>query len=167
MKQLRNNKGLVIFVGVFGMLAILSASQAPTEKPSTSAGTEAAIQARLAEIQTAAQDMDAEKVFSFVLKNDQGALAQNGRLFLTREEALESTRQGLGGLQKLEYRFSRQTVTVLSPTIALAVGEGASSATTTDGRAISTPFVQSVVLVLTNGEWKVFHAHRSFPSAKR
>ena len=30
----------------------------------------------------------------------------------------------------------------------------------------STRFVQSVVFVLTNGEWRVFHSHRSFPPAK-
>jgi hypothetical protein len=128
--------------------------------------SEQAVRARLAEIQDAAQALDPDKVFSFVLENDNGALAQNGRLLLTRKEALESTRDGFRGLQKVEYHFDRQHVTLLSPTVALAVGEGTSSASRDDGRAFSTHFVQSVILVLTNSEWKVFHSHRSFPMTR-
>ncbi len=101
-----------------------------------------------------------------MLDNDAGALAQNGKLFLTRKEALESTKRGFQGLQKVDYQFDQQHVTLLAPTIALATGEGLSSATTDDGRTFTTRFAQSVVFVLTNGEWKVFHAHRSFPRAK-
>jgi hypothetical protein len=103
---------------------------------------------------------------SFVLENDTGELAQNGKLLLTRKEALESTRKGFRGLQKVDYRFDQQHVILLSPTVALAAGEGLSSATTDDGRTFTTRFAQSVVFVLTNGEWKVIHAHRSFPAAK-
>jgi ketosteroid isomerase-like protein len=127
---------------------------------------ETAVEARLAEIQHAAQGLDPDKVFSFVLENDKGALVQNGKLFLTREAALRSTRQGFQGLNKVAYRFDQQHITLLSPTIALATGEGVSTATTNDGRTFSTRFAQSVVLVLTDGQWKVFHAHRSFPPAK-
>ena len=125
-----------------------------------------AVLARLTEIQNAAQALDPDKVFSFVLENDAGALIQNGRLFLTRKEALESTKQGFQRLAKVEYRFNQQQVTLLSPTVALAVGDGSTSATTDDGRTFTTQFAQSVVFVLTNGEWKVFHSHRSFPQAR-
>ena len=135
-------------------------------KNSASPDAPKAVLARLGEIQNAAQALDPDKVFSFVLENDQGALVQNGKLFRTRSEALASTRQGFQGLQKVSYRFDEQQVALLSPTIALAVGAGESSMTLDDGKTLNTRFVQSVVLVLTNGEWKVFHAHRSFPPAK-
>lgn len=133
---------------------------------SASSQTEKAVLARLSEIQHAAQDLDADKVFSFVLENDSGALAQNGRLFLTRNDALESTKRGFQGLQKVSYQFDQQKVILLSPGVALAIGEGSSSATTADGRTLNTRFAQTVVFVLTNGEWKMFHAHRSFPAAR-
>ena len=110
--------------------------------------------------------MDPDKVFSFVLENDRGALVQDGKLFLTREEALQSTKQGFKGLDEVSYQFERQHITLLSATVALATGEGVSSATTNDGRTFSTRFAQTVVLKLTNGEWKVFHAHRSLPPTK-
>jgi uncharacterized protein (TIGR02246 family) len=132
----------------------------------SSSDSQKAVLARLAQIQEAAQALDADKVFSFVLENDAGAVAQNGRLLLTRKEALESTKQGFQRLQRVEYRFDQQHVTMLSPTVALAVGEGSTSATTESGRAIDARFVQSVVLVLTNGEWKVFHSHRSAPAPR-
>jgi ketosteroid isomerase-like protein len=148
------------------IIAAVAVSQAQPGNTAAPPDVQKAVLARLAAIQDAAQALDPDKVFSFVLENDSGALAQNGKLFLTRKEALESTRQGFRGLQKVSYQLDNQHVTLLSPTVALAVGEGESSATLNDGRVLDTHFVQSVVFVLTNGEWKVFHSHRSFPPAK-
>ena len=163
------NSRKIITTAVAAALLIIAAatvSQGESGKNATSSDIQKAVLARLAEIQNAAQALDPDKVFSFVLENDAGALAQNGKLFLTRKEALDSTKQGFQGLQKVDYRFAQQHVTLLSPTVALATGEGSTSATMDDGRTFTTRFAQSVVLVLTNGEWKVFHAHRSFPRAK-
>ena len=152
----------------FVLMVVGTATAAPGQSSGNSvpSDVEEAVMARLAEIQSAAQALDPDKVFSFVLENDKGSLIQNGRLFLTRQAAAQSTKQGFQGLREVDYRFDHQYVTLLSPTVALAVGEGLSSATTDDGRTFSTRFAQSVVLMLTNGEWKVFHSHRSFPPAK-
>lgn len=156
----------VAFVSALLIIAAVAVSQGQSSKSPTATEVQKAVLARLAEIQGAAQALDPDKVFSFVLENDEGALAQNGKLLLTRQEALESTKQGFQGLQKMNYRFDEQHASLLSPTVALAVSKGESSATLNDGRTLSTRFVQSVVLVLTNGEWKVFHSHWSFPPAK-
>jgi hypothetical protein len=56
---------------------------------------------------------------------------------------------------------------MFAPTIALATGEGLSSATAEDGRTFNTPFAQSVVLVLANGEWKYFTLTDHFLGKKR
>jgi hypothetical protein len=77
-----------------------------------------------------------------------------------------STKQGFQQLQKMDYRFGQPFATLLSPTVALATGEGVSSATTDDGGTLTTHIAQSVGFVLTKGDGKVFHAHRSFPPAK-
>ena len=147
-------------------IALVTESQtAPVGNPAQ-AVSEKAILARLNDIQTAAQALDADKVFSSVMENNSGAIAQNGKVFLTRSNALESTRQSFESLQnagaRVEYHFDQQHVAFLSPTIALATGEGLTSVTMGDGQILKTQFAQSVVMVLTNGEWKVFHAHRSF-----
>lgn len=160
------NVKTVAFALMLVIITAVAVSQSQSSKNATSADVQKAVLARLAEIQSAAQSLDPDKVFSFVLENDAGALAQNGKLFLSREEALESTKQGFQGLQSVSYRFDEQHVTLLSPTVALAAGEGSSSATLDDGRVLTTRFAQSVVFVLTNGEWKVFHSHRSFLPAK-
>ncbi len=149
----------------FATIAAVTVSRGQANKNPPPPEPQKAVLARLAEIQNAAQRLDPDKVFSFVLENDAGALAQNGKLFLTRSEALASTKQGFQGLQKVDYQIDQQHVTLLSPTIALATGEGSSSATTQDGRTFTTRFAQSVVFVLTNDQWQVFHAHRSFPPA--
>jgi ketosteroid isomerase-like protein len=155
----------VTFTATLVIIAAVALAHGQSGKNHAPADAQKAVLARLAEIQSAAQALDSDRVFSFVLENDAGALAQNGELFLTRREALESTKQGFQGLERLSYRFDEQHVTLLSPTVALATGEGLSSAALDDGRTLSTRFAQSVVLVLTNGEWKVFHSHRSFPPA--
>jgi hypothetical protein len=152
----------LVVTAIAGASQDQSSTRSAAPKPAP-AEVKKAVLARLAEIQSAAQTLDAEKVFRFVLENDKGALVQNGKLILTRKEALEATRQGFQRLRKVAYQFDQQHITLISPTVALATGEGSSSATTDDGRTLSTPFAQSVVLVLTNGEWMVLHAHRSFP----
>ena len=62
--------------------SIVVAITAVTESETTAAGptaadAERAVLARLADIQAAAQGLDADKVFSFVLENNAGAIAQN------------------------------------------------------------------------------------------
>jgi hypothetical protein len=144
---------------------VIAGTFAAQGQDSTSGDIEKAVLARLADIENAAQELDPDKVFSFVLENDKGALIQNGRLLLTRADALESTKRGFEGLQKVSYTFYRQHVTVLSPTVALVVSDGSSSFTIDDGRTFMTPFAQTVVFILTGGAWQVLHAHRSFPPA--
>jgi type 1 glutamine amidotransferase len=143
-----------------------TASRSQPSEGFTSPDPRKAVLARLEEIQAAAQALNPDKVFSYVLENDAGALAQNGKLFRTRTEALESTRQGFQGLESVGYSFDRQDVSVLSPVLALVTGEGSSSATTKDGRTFTTHFAQSVLIVLTNGQWSVLHSHRSFVPAR-
>ena len=153
--------GQVSIAAVLGIAAILAAP-ATQSRPAAPTQMEQAVLARMAEIQRAAEALDPDKVFSFVLENDTGSVAQNGKLLLTRKEALESTQRGFRGLARLTYTFDQQYVTMLSPTTALVTGEGSSTATLDDGRTLTNRFAKSVVLALTAGEWKVLHAHRSF-----
>ncbi len=155
--------GLSLIVAI---LFMITASKAQSIEYPAPPDVEKAVLATLDKIQKAAEALDADKVFEPVLHNENGALIQNGRFFLTWEEALQSTKQGFQRLKKAEYKFTRQHVSLLSPSVALAVGEGESTVTTADGRTFTNGFAQSVLLVLTDGEWKVFHSHRSFPPAR-
>jgi ketosteroid isomerase-like protein len=125
---------------------------------------ETAVLARLAEMQAAAEALDPDALFRFVAADAQAPIAENGVLFLTRDEALESTRNGFRGVTAISYTFRRQQVSVLGADAALVVGEGTTSITLEDGRTLSIPFAQSVVFTLRDGEWIVLHAHRSSPS---
>jgi ketosteroid isomerase-like protein len=117
-----------------------------------------------AKMKQAAEQRDVEALYKYVLEMDKGVIIEDGRIRWTRQEALNSTRQGLQGLKDLSYTYTQKYVTVISPTVALWVGKGTSSATLEDGRQISVPFAESIVFVQKNGQWKVFHAHRSFPN---
>lgn len=162
----RNHRVAAITLAFVGIIAAAAVSQGQDRGYPAPSDVEKAVLARLSEIQSAAEALDPDKVFSFVLENNAGALAQGGELLLTREEALESTKQGFRRVQRVSYQFDEQHVTMLSATVVLATGEGASSATLDDGRVINTRFAQSVIFVLTNGEWMVFHSHRSFPQVR-
>lgn len=117
-----------------------------------------------AKMQQAAQRGDVDALYAYVLEMDKGVIIEDGYIRWTRQEALSLTRQGLQGLKDLSYAYTQKYVTVISPTVALWVGEGTSSATLQDGRQISVPFAESVLFVKKEGQWKVLHAHRSVPN---
>ena len=111
----------------------------------------------------AAEDRDIDRLFSFMLANDRGSIVQGGRLLTTREEALATVKRSFEGVAAIKYRWNRQLVTVISPTIALLVCDGESEIRTAQDppATIVTPFAQTVLFVLTDGKWKALHAHNS------
>jgi ketosteroid isomerase-like protein len=117
-----------------------------------------------AKMQQAAQQGDVDALYAYVLEMDKGVIIEDGRIRWTRQEALNATKQGLQGLKDLSYVYAQKRITVISPTMALWVGEGTSSATLQDGGQISVPFAESILFVKKEGQWKVFHAHRSVPN---
>jgi ketosteroid isomerase-like protein len=117
-----------------------------------------------AKMQQAAQQGDVDALYTYVLEVDKGVIIEDGRIRWTRQEALNATRQGLQGLKDLSYVYTQKRITVITPTMALWVGEGTSSAILQDGRQISVPFAESILFVKKEGQWKVFHAHRSVPN---
>lgn len=117
-----------------------------------------------AKMQQAAQRGDVDALYEYVLEMDKGVIIEDGRIRWTRQEALNATTQGLQGLKDLSYRYSQKRIAVISPAMALWVGEGTSSATLQDGRQIAVPFAESILFVQKEGQWKVFHAHRSVPN---
>lgn len=141
------------------------ASQPSAAQPDKIA-IETAIKATYAEITRAAESIDAEKIFSYVLENKQGALIQGGKIVLTRQDALDSYKQNSAGIEKVKYLFDQQCVTVISPESAVMVAQGRYEATTTDGRTFDSPFAQTVVFVLKDNQWKVLHSHTSSPDSR-
>ncbi|MCG3121531.1 MAG: hypothetical protein ALAOOOJD_04665 [bacterium] len=117
-----------------------------------------------AKMQQAAQQGDVDGLYEHVLEMDKGVIIEDGLIRWTRQEALSVTKQGLQGLKDVSYVYSQKRITVISPALALWVGEGASSATLQDGRHISAPFAESILFMKNAGQWKVFHAHRSVPN---
>jgi ketosteroid isomerase-like protein len=115
-------------------------------------------------MQLAAQQGQVDSLYQYVLDVAKGVIIEDGKLRLTRQEALETTRQAMQGLKDVSYSYAQKYITVISPTVALWVGQGTSSATLKDGRQISAPFAETIVFVLKNGQWKVLHAHRSIPN---
>jgi hypothetical protein len=124
---------------------------------------EAAVRAVHARMLQDAARLDAEALYAHVLDTDTPPIVENGRLELTRAAALQSTVRGLQGIERLEYTYARDHVTVLSPTSALWVASGTAAATLSDGREITAPFAESILFVERDGEWRVLHAHRSVP----
>lgn len=149
---------LVMACVPFVLMAQHDAKKMSSEQQQT---IEQAIIDTQAKMQQAAQRGDVDALYAYVLEMDKGVIIEDGRIRWTRQDALSSTRQGLHGLKNLSYAYSQKRITVISPTMALWVGEGTSSATLQDGRQISVPFAESILFVQKEGQWKVFHAHRS------
>ena len=149
--------GLFVLVGVGTTLA------QPTKDPRA---IEEAVLAIHAEMARAGEAVDAERLFSFMLDTDKGSVIQNGQFLATREEALKRVKSNLRGISRIEYRWKRQHVTVLSAELALLAAEGESVATTTGGQVFTTPFAETVVFVMKEGHWRVLHAHQSSPPVR-
>jgi len=119
------------------------------------------------EMVKAAENSDADGLFNYVVDGCKGVIVQDGRITMTRQEALDSTRQGLQGLTDISYTFNNKLITVISPTLAVWVADGTTSATIIeDGRQLNITFAETIIFTLTDGQWKVFHAHRSVPNPR-
>ncbi len=114
-----------------------------------------------AQMTSAAEAHDIDRLFTYMLPNDRGSIAQSGFLFLTREDAHDSVKRSFAAAPKIAYRWNHQFVTVLAPDAALLVADGESEVTLADGTSAVTPFTQTVVFLRKSGEWKALHAHQS------
>ena len=119
-----------------------------------------------AEMSQAGEAVDMDRLFSFMLDTDKGSIIQNGVLMATRQEALATVKANLRDVHKIQYRWKNRYVTVLSPEVAVLTAEGESTATTSAGEVITTPFAQTAVFVLRDGHWKAIHAHQSTARAR-
>jgi ketosteroid isomerase-like protein len=120
-----------------------------------------------AEMVKAAENSDPEGLFSHVIDGCKGVIVQDGIITTTRQEALDATKQGLQGLTDISYKFNRKNITVISPATAIWVADGTTSVTTVnDGRQLNFQFAETIIFTLKDGQWKVFHAHRSVPNPR-
>ncbi len=109
-------------------------------------------------------NLDAEKLFSRIPDFDKGLILQDGRLFKTRQEALDAVRKGFEGITQLKRIYEQTYVTVISPATALLTAQGTTTVTLSDGRVLSGPFAVSTLYVLRDGGWKALHGHYSIPN---
>jgi hypothetical protein len=154
-------QSLILFAAV--CVTVFAAPQETGLTPSGRAAIEKAVLEVNAQMTSAAQDRDIDRLFSFMLANDRGSIVQSGRLLTTRGEALATVKRSFEGVAAIRYRWNRQLVTVISPTVALLVCDGESEIRTAQDppATIVTPFAQTVLFVLTDGKWKALHAHNS------
>jgi hypothetical protein len=118
------------------------------------------------EMSAAAQALDANAFFTFILDEARGPVIQDGQLFATRAEALAVVERGFGGVARVERVYETEDVTVISEEAALLTGKGTSTVTLLDGRILRGPFAVSLVFVLKDGAWKVLHGHYSTPNPR-
>lgn len=140
-----------------------AAGGAPPVTPAEAGSIEDAVLAVSAQMTLAGEAADADRLFSFMLDTDKGSVIQNGALMATRQEALDRVRSNLSGISRIQYRWKRQYVKVLSPEVAVLTAEGESTATAASGETFGAPFAQTVVFVREAGGWKAVHAHQSSP----
>ena len=142
---------------------VLALAQAKPAEPFEAAVEKAVLETN-AKMAQAANRLDVDGFFAYILDTDKGLIIQNGTVFKTRTEAMEAVKRGFMGVAKMDRRFENPQVTVISPDTALLASEGSVSATLTDGREISSRFAVSVVFVRKAGQWKVLHGHYSMPA---
>jgi uncharacterized protein (TIGR02246 family) len=154
---------LILFAAVAFLRMPLLASEAA---PRTEQATKDAVLAANAAMIAAANRLDTDAFFAFIVESDRRPVVQNGVIFGTTGEAREAVRRGLRGIVKVDRRIDDPQVTVLGPDAALLVGNGSMTATGEDGRSMTSTFAVSLVFVRQGGEWKLLHGHYSMPMAR-
>jgi ketosteroid isomerase-like protein len=144
--------------------ALVFAQQKPVEADLSEQTIRKAVLETNAKMAQAANRMDIEGFFSYILDSDKGSIAQNGTVFKSRQEAMQAVKQGFMGVAKVDRQFANPQVTVISPDVALLTSEGSVNATLSDGRTMSGSFAVSLVFLRKEGQWKVLHGHYSMPA---
>ena len=105
----------------------------------------------------AAEALDTEKMFQYILDSEETVIQNNDRIE-NRQQAMQSVSKSFEGVRKLRYHIEQRQVAVLSPTMAEMTVKGKSVIITDDNRVFTTPFSQTLRFVLTDGEWKIQYA---------
>jgi ketosteroid isomerase-like protein len=160
-----SSRTLLIPLGMFvaSLLATVSLraeSKSAAPDPAVAAIERAVIETS-AKMTQAANSLNADAFFEYILDSGKCVIIQNGNLFKTRQEALEAVKRGFVSLTKLERKIDNPQVTVISPELALLTGDGTTNATLTDGREMTSHFAVSLIFRLEDGQWKVLHGHYS------
>lgn len=156
-------------VPIFGLaaLSLATALVFAQPKPADPASAKSAIEKAVLEtndkMTRAADSLNAEAFFDYIVNTDKSPVIQNGILFKTRQEALQAVKRGFAGLSKIDRHFDNPQVTVLSPDAALLTSDGTVFATLTDGRTLTNHFAVSLVFVRKEGRWLLLHGHYSAP----
>jgi hypothetical protein len=153
---------------VLACLSVASAARSDQSNmtPEQQKAVEKAVLETHARIVQAERDLDAEKFFEYIPDFDKGLIVQDGRLFETRQEALDAVTAGFQGVARVDRVYEQTYVTVLSGEAALLTAKGTSSVTLSDGRALSGPFAASMVFVLRDGQWRLLQGHYSIPNPR-
>jgi ketosteroid isomerase-like protein len=165
-------KAILILVCVSVVWAVQSEGpSSKSDKSAVSSEQQKAIEQEILKVHVemvkAAENSDPEGLFSHVIDGCKGVIVQDGIITMTRQDALEATKQGLQGLKDISYKYNRKNITVISPTTAVWVADGTTSVTTVDdGRQLSFAFAETIIFTQKDGRWKVFHAHRSVPNPR-
>jgi ketosteroid isomerase-like protein len=154
-----------IYTALLLSVATCIAQPQPAGPSFSDPAIEKAVLAANAEMIAAANSLNVDAFFDFIVDTDRGMIVQNGAIFRTRAEAYDAVKRGLQGVAKIERRFDNPQVTVISPETALLVSEGSVTATLEDGRVFDRRFAVSLVFVRRDGRWKILHGHYSSPIA--
>ena len=158
---------VIALAALLGGAPVVRAATAAAAPNDPSAAIEQAVLAANTEIMAAANRLDVDAFFDYIVDTDKGMIVQNGVIFRTRREAYESVKRGLQGLAAIDRRLENPQVTVIAPDVALLVANGSVAATLSDGRAVNSRFAVSLVFVLRDGRWKVLHGHYSMQPDRR
>lgn len=160
-------KKVIYLITVLSVLVLMGAKKqscCPT-KATQCNSLEKAILDTHNQLITAAEKLDAETMFSYILDNDKGAIARDGQL-MTRSEAKNQIEQAFTQITGIKYEFQQRNIKLLSPEVALLTAAGTTTSTIKSGESFTSSFANTSVFVLKGDGWKIIHGHHSIPNSQ-
>jgi hypothetical protein len=156
MKGFRMQHKCLAVAACLAVLMLASCSQNLTK--SKIAAVESEVLAAHEQMIKAAEALDVEEMFHYILDSEETVIQNNDRIE-NRHQAMQSVARSFEGIRKLRYDIEQRQVTVLSPTTAEMAAKGKSVVTVDDNRVFTAPFSQTLRFVLTDDGWKIRYAH--------
>ena len=110
-----------------------------------------------------AAQADADRMFAPFSDAYNASFISVGVFFPSLDSYMSSFRDLLSRLQDQKFDVSETRVSVLAPTAAVLTMHGSFIATFKEGGAFESPFAVTFVCAKVGEDWKIVHAHQSFP----
>lgn len=115
------------------------------------------------ELINGAEQVDVDRCFANFTDAYDSGFIDNGVFYPTLDSMIDVFRSGFSRLRSQEIEMSETRISVLAPNVAILTTHGSFTETDTSNNTSDSRFALTLAYAKVGEEWKIVHAHQSFP----